>query len=62
MKELELPAPVLHNVKTYDRQALTVTLCCGKALRVYPVSSYRVEIYQGSEREDDWGRKIPETV
>ena len=52
---LKIPARAYINCDSYGTSATVATECCGNAVRMVPVRSYRIEAYEGRETEDDWG-------
>jgi hypothetical protein len=52
-----IPLNSLRNIETFQKQAITITECCGKLVWITPRFSYAVSEYQGTQTEDDWGRK-----
>lgn len=60
-QELELPSRAVHNVTSYGDPCVTITECCGHAVRMERVVSFRIAPYMGSNSRDDWGQRIKTT-
>ncbi len=54
-EELQIPNRAYFNCDQYGKSAVVATECCGGAIHMTPVRSYRFEPYAGRETEDDWG-------
>ncbi len=59
-KEVILPEYVYRNIKAYHNTVKHITDCCGKILYVEGVIKFKVTLYTGSLKEDDWGNTIKE--
>lgn len=57
-KTLKVPDYALVTADTYHKSCTVVTECCHNAVSVIPVRSFRVEKYNGSRTQDDWGNNI----
>ena len=57
-KELEIPENSERNMECYQNTVLTITKCCGKAVKAFPRFTYSAIIYDGDKKTDDWGREF----
>lgn len=56
--ELDIDSIPLNFSEIYDKSCIHITNCCGGALRIIPVRTQRIEIYEGTRKEDDWANPI----
>lgn len=57
-EEISFDAPILRNVECFGETQLGKTICCGKAVNVELVKSFRFSKYIGNKEEDNWGNKF----
>lgn len=60
-QDLHLPSYAERNMESCGNPCLTVALCCGKPVRVHPVTTFRATAYTGEQTHDDWGKAIKQT-
>ena len=53
--ELKVPERAYFNCDQYGTSAVVATECCGHGVRIQPVRSYRITVYDGNMTDDDWG-------
>lgn len=55
--ELSVPTYAVYNAEAYGKSVLVKTICCATFVRIAPVVNFRVEVYEGDRKEDDWGNE-----
>lgn len=60
-QELRIPGCAYFNCDQYGTSATVTTECCGHAVSIQPIRSYRIEAYEGRDTEDDWGVPFKKT-
>lgn len=56
-KEARIPEVALYNADAYSKACTIRADCCGAAIRVTPIRSYRLDSTNGVSG-DDWGNKV----
>lgn len=54
---LDVPERAYQNAWQYHKPNVTITNCCGNAVRVSPVTTFEIDKVTGVD-EDDWGYTI----
>jgi RNase P subunit RPR2 len=54
-KTLQIPSNIECNLESYHNHVVATTLCCGKLVDLYPISTYEAHKHEGPKTEDDWG-------
>lgn len=48
----------IENVKTYGKDVLSKTKCCGKPIIIRSVKGFKTEVYKGKALQDNFGNKF----
>ena len=57
-KTMQLPSYAEINMESYHKACVVNTLCCGKAVYAWPITTFNAEVYGGRKTQDDWGHTI----
>lgn len=56
--DVQIPMRAWNNADTYQKTVVTVTECCGYAVDLTPIRSWRVSAHVSDREEDDWCERI----